>query len=392
MKKHGAIVILILVSLLSLFVSCKDKSSKEAPEIQIENKAVNHHWYYFTPKGCFQAATIESVPASPELPWTEAVRISSSSCPTQAAGTDKAFGVVNRLGIITFEQNSFSISQDLNLFTDRTAGNLAFVNDEPVFSVYKSSFFNDTISTPSYHADNSQHLFLLMFDPAAKVSYPVVSCPNITQKEDTEVIDYHWDGYNWLCCLKTVTAQKNEFSYIKWNSTASLSDLSPVNASLLITVSESTMKEFRKAKELIPYKDAPDRIKRTMAGFSQKVPFILEVKKAGGSSSAKYENAVADTKKQELKATSILCESWSCVLFEDGTMYIEGALPGKHILRDGKPVAIRLPKLPGGFVYSDFVIAGTTLYAAWEETDFYKTKKSGFVSVDLDATLYSRVR
>jgi hypothetical protein len=94
----------------------------------------------------------------------------------------------------------------------------------------------------------------------------------------------------------------------------------------------------------------------------------------------------------ELNAKAIISQSWSAALFEDGTLYIEGALPGKHILRGGKPVAIRLPKLDKGYIYSDFVISGTTLYAAWEETDFYKIKRSGFLSVDLDSTLYSRVR
>jgi len=31
------------------------------------------------------------------------------------------------------------------------------------------------------------------------------------------------------------------------------------------------------------------------------------------------------------------------------------------------------------------------MYAAWEESDFYKTGKSGFLSVDLDAILYGSV-
>ncbi len=95
---------------------------------------------------------------------------------------------------------------------------------------------------------------------------------------------------------------------------------------------------------------------------------------------------------QELKASAILAESWSAVLFEDGTFFIEGALPGKHILRGGKTVAIRLPKLPPQFVYSDFVISGTSLYAAWEESAFFKTSRSGFLSVDLDSTLYKVLR
>ena len=52
-------------------------------------------------------------------------------------------------------------------------------------------------------------------------------------------------------------------------------------------------------------------------------------------------------------------------------------------------MAIRLPLLPENFVYSDFVITETSLYAAWEETSFYKTGRSGFIYVDLENTLYS---
>ena len=42
-------------------------------------------------------------------------------------------------------------------------------------------------------------------------------------------------------------------------------------------------------------------------------------------------------------------------------------------------------KLPEGFSYGEFTIQGHTLYASWEETDFYKTARSGFISVDLAA-------
>ena len=114
----------------------------------------------------------------------------------------------------------------------------------------------------------------------------------------------------------------------------------------------------------------------------------MEVKSAGGSSNRIYENTVKNSKEKALNSKAMLAQSWSCVLFEDGTLFLEGALPGKHILRGGKPIAIRLPRLPAGFVYSDFVISDTTLYAAWEETDFFKTNRSGFLSVDLDSTLY----
>ena len=115
------------------------------------------------------------------------------------------------------------------------------------------------------------------------------------------------------------------------------------------------------------------------------------MKNAGGSSPRIYANNVAGSTEKELNATAILSQSWSAALFEDGTLFLEGALPGKHILRSGKPVAIRLPKLPVGFIYSDFVISGTTLYAAWEESSFYKTGRAGFLQVNLERTLYSRL-
>ena len=141
-----------------------------------------------------------------------------------------------------------------------------------------------------------------------------------------------------------------------------------------------------------PYEQSPERIRNMLKGFDKTIPFTIEVKTAAGASSRIYENEAPGSFETELNAKAIISQSWSAALFEDGTLFIEGALPGKHILRSGKPVAIRLPKLDEGYVYSDFVISGTILYAAWEQTDFYKVTRSGFLSVDLDSTLYSKIR
>jgi hypothetical protein len=157
------------------------------------------------------------------------------------------------------------------------------------------------------------------------------------------------------------------------------------------TPKDSWVDFFRECKRQIDYKSAPDRIKKLLAGFDTKLPFEITVKNAGGFSPRTYENTVSNINEKELHATAILSQSWSAALFEDGTLFLEGALPGRHILRSGMPVAIRLPKLPTGYVYSDFVISGTTLYAAWEESAFYKTGRSGFLQVNLDRTLYSRM-
>lgn len=386
MKKNKSIILLCLAFTLLSF-SCSKKKEYE-PQIPVEESiSTGHKWYYFGDIDIVSVDKPQNAPAKTPSPWTEAIRISSAN-----NSLDSAFALVNRMGMLCFNNEKFYLAKDISLFSDRTAENLVFFNDTPLFSVYKSAFFNDTIENPDYKIDESQHLFLLQFDTAAKISYPMVNSNNLTDAFNTEVVDYSWDGKNWICCLKTFDQTKTSFSYVKWMPSIPLLSLSPANAEESIVKVESNVNAFRDAKSQISYKEAPDRVKKLLAGFSSRIPFSLDVKTAGGYSTRKYENLIANTTEQELKATAILSESWSAALFEDGTLFIEGALPGKHILRGGKPIAIRLPKLPPNFVYSDFVISGTTLYAAWEETSFYETSRSGFLSVDLDSTLYKKIR
>ena len=393
MKKRAQLTILAIF--LILLSSCAKKEKGTDTQITInplEVKNQNHTWYYFTDQTFKEIDKIQHVPFKKQLPWTESIRISSANIADDPnAALSKAYAVVNRMGILFFEDDKISISLDKSIFDDRTAGNLIFLNNTPIFSIYKSAFFNDTISEDLYKSGKTDHLFLMQFDDTAKISYPIVNCASLTDQPNSEVVDFVWDGINWLCCIKSITEERTLFSYINWKPTVPLLTLSPANVRNSIVISESDVDTFRKAKEHIPYKDAPERIRKMLSGFSEDLPFIMEVKSAGGSSNRIYENSIRSSSEKALNSKAVLSQSWSCVLFEDGTLFIEGALPGKHILREGKPVAIRLPKLPAGFVYSDFDISNTTLYAAWEETKFYNTGRSGFLKVDLDKTLYSKL-
>ena len=400
-RKSGFLITAVFLCLTCfLLSSCKKKDkSKAKPEIvEIGNQKTDHAWYYFTQDGFARVDCPRDAPFAGTLPYTEAIRISSANNgAADANGKVKAYALANRLGVICFEGDKISLAKDINIFSNRTAANLVFIDGTPLFSVYKSVFFNDTISSASYKNDSDAHLFLVQFDDASKISYPVLNCTNLTDKKNSEITDYYWDGSEWFCSIKSVQddnggSSKTEFSYIKFRPAAPIVSISPVSANDLITVKESSVKEFRDMMSVKPYSLAPERIRTMLQGFGNTIPFLMEVKSAAGSSPRIYENEIAGSFEQELKAKAIISQSWSAALFEDGTLFIEGALPGKHILRGGKPVAIRLPKLDIGFVYSDFVISGTTLYAAWEETDFYKVSRSGFLSVDLNATLYSRIR
>ena len=388
-----AFVLIICVSSLSI-CSCK-KNQAQLPlqnTISLEITKTNHAWYYFSNTNYHNIDRQQNAPAQVQKPWTESIRISSANneAYTQSANAN-AFAIVNRLGILSFNGENISLSPDTSLFSDRTAGNLVFVNNTPVFSVYKSAFFNDTILAPDYKSDSSAHLFLLQFDSNAKISYPVLNCNNITDKTNSEVTDFYWNGLEWCCSIKTISDTKNEFSYLVFKPLVSLLSLSPSTAEGKIQKEECDADFFRSCRVHHNYTDSPDRIKKLLSGFDEKLPFIIEVKNAGGASPRIYENEVSDSTEKALNAKAILSATWSAALFEDGTLFLEGALPGKHILRSGKPVAIRLPKLPVGYVYSDFVIAGTTLYAAWEESSFYKTGRTGFLQVNLERTLFSRL-
>ena len=397
MKKAINVLILcfcfaVVITFCFVSVSCSKKGKQKDAEVETTIKEVsrNHKWYYFEDSQVLPVDKPQNVPLKSFVPWTEAVRISSSNNSISSENT--AYALVNRAGVLCFNGNSFLLQKDITLFEDRTAENLVFFNDTPLFSVYKSSFFNNTISDPVYREDSSQHFFLVQYDVNTGVSYPIINCGNITKLADTEVVDYSWDGKNWLCCLKTVNENRVGFSYVKWTPTAPLLSLTPSTASENIVLADSTEEAFRNTKKpLDSSREAPERIKKLFSGFAADIPFTIEVKTAGGYSSREYYNSASGSDKKELKVSAIISESWSAALFEDGTLYIEGALPGKHILRAGKPVAIRLPKLPPQFVYSDFVISGTTLYAAWEETDFFKTNRSGFLMLDLDSTLYKKL-
>ena len=394
MKIFNLASVITFFSVTLLFSGCKKKT--EQPPVQnlisVEITKTNHAWYYFSNTYYNRVDLPQNAPVQTPKPWTETVRISSANNEACTQNSDsKAFAVVNRLGILSFNDEVISLSRDTSLFTDRTAGNLVFLNNIPVYSVYKSAFFNDTILASDYKTDGSAHLFLLQFDSNAKISYPIINCNNLTDKTNSEVTDFYWNGLEWCCSIKTISDVKNEFSYIKFKPLNPLLTLSPATADSKIDIEECDAEFFRNCRVHHNYSDSPDRIKKLLSGFDKKLPFIIEVKNAGGSSPRIFENTVKESTEKELHAKAILSASWSAALFEDGTLFLEGALPGKHILRSGMPVAIRLPKLPVGFVYSDFVISGTTLYAAWEESSFYQTGRAGFLQVNLERTLYSRM-
>ena len=63
--------------------------------------------------------------------------------------------------------------------------------------------------------------------------------------------------------------------------------------------------------------------------------------------------------------------------FADGSFYFR---PAKS---DAKVAHLQLPALSRGYVYTDFVIAGKKILAAWEEQRFFETGRAGLLEITL---------
>ena len=381
--------IAVLCVLLSL-ASCRGKNREAARALSDAASGKKAHTWY-----CFDGGAIKAIddvrraPMQAQKPWTEAVRISSASS-SLGGGTEApaAYAVVNRLGMLVFTGDTFRLYTDAAVFSDRTAGNLVFQNDTPIFSLYKSAFFNTSLEN---NASGGVHQFLVLFDTASCVFYPLITCTALNLPAESEVTDFVWDGNVFVCSVKKSENEKTDFSYLSVQPKIPLLSLSPASAKSDLLISETDADAYRSQAAPVNIAYAPKRLQELASLVEEDTAFFVECRTAGGHSPRRYTNQMQNDDASPLSANALIADTYACLMFRDGTAYVSGALYGRHIVNGGKPVAFRLPKLPAGYAYTSFAVSGTTMYAAWEGSDFYKTGKSGFLSVDLEAILYGGV-
>lgn len=368
-----------------IFFSCR-KNSQQFIEQEKTGTNAKHAWYYFSDGNLKKAEGISSVPEIPFKPWTEAARISDISVQdSKDDSVPKGFAVVNRTGILVFNDGEAKLFQDSEIFSNSTQGNLVFYNGTPIFSVYRNSFFNQKIP-----AENSMHVFLAQFNTDQNVCYPVLDVENFGLPQSAEITDFIWDGQFWTCSVKDSGNgnEKINFSYFTFQPKTELTSISPQTAENSIFVTAATEKEFRNAKSPEDFSKAPERIKKLVSSIPADFSYSVKVKTASGHSPRIFVNNRKRAETENLEASAILSGTWAACLFPDGTFFLNGALFENRILNHGKNVALKLPKLPSGFFYKEFAVSSSHLYASWEENSFYKIARSGFICVDLNEILY----
>lgn len=377
----------VLAGALVLFASCgKDNPVQAAPETQRQPQSQirtlsPYTWYYFDTAGIKKTDSVRNVPVVAKRPWTEVVRISSASVAADIGSEPpKGYAIVNRLGIIEFDKNDFELFPDASLFSNRTAGNLVFYDNLPVYSLYRNYFFNET----SENFPVEFHPFLGHFSTTTHVSAPLLAIENLKLNRESEITDFVWDGTVWLCSIKTVSGDRTTFSYVALQPRSPLLSLTPANATQSLFITESERDVFRSMKSPENFSAAPLRLRNLLSQIPSDISFHVTCYTAGGHSPRQYISQDAENESLPLIASACIAETWICAVFQDGTVYLQGALYDEPFFRNGETVAFKLPQLPAGYIYSDFVITGESLFVSWEETAFYQTGRSGFVSVDLD--------
>ncbi len=361
-----------------ILVSC---SKKEVLEVQdlIEVKNKNHEWFCFYGGKIKQVENLSEVPFVQEKPYTEAVRISDISIEKPSENeVQKGFALVNQIGFLTFEDEKFTLSSDFNIFGGKTSDNLVFCENLPVCNLYKNSFFND------FSVNQNDSAFLVFMNPQTKVFYKILNTENISNDSSDQVTDFLYDGNVFSCMLKNSKDLQINFKYISFQLKESISLVTPQNTNENILISYNSQDEFRNAKKIEDFSKAPDRLKNLLKSVKNQ-NFEIKLYNAGGSSPKIFVQNKNDSK--TLNAEAIFSETFSAVLFQDGTIYLNGFINNKSQINSGKTCGIKLPKLPKGFLYTGFALSDNTLYASWEQTNFVKTSKSGFLMVKLSNLL-----
>ena len=391
--KHSTLILLTVIAILTLSISsCKkisdftsfSKAVKEAnPEIEfIEISKKDHKWYYFSYDSFEKVNLPQHAPQVLMKPWTEAIRISSSL----AVGTD-AFMTVNKLGILNCDpenEKQAKLITDNAIFSSLTADNLVGIDGYPVFHVYKDKEFNST------KAKNEEitHPFLVQFHPESSVFVPLLSTDDLDYNSDVEVSDITFSEGEWTVTLKTMDTNRKRFDYITFSTYDDLTNIDPMHRKDALRTETISEGEFRAKMTPEDISKSPDRVKTLLSRLPRDFSYFIQLSQQNSGLQKSYVKSDDMSNPDIMESQVLLGDTYAIAIFSDGTGFFSGALQDRYILNNDYPVAFRLPKLPKNFSYGPLIIEGDILYVAWEESVFYETGKSGFLTVDLGKVFY----
>ena len=356
--------------------------SKQIKTIEIKDGSDDHAWYFFTPNGFEKTKLPQNALLAALKPWTESIRISDGNTGADGWG----YFVVNHLGILVFDKHDIpTLIQDYHLFSSSTASNLVFEKGNAYFTLSRNSFFNKD-SAEETSADDLNRPYLVRISTENSMLYPTITYGDLQVSDGAEVSGTYFDGENWVSSIKKDEEDRTEFHYIQWNSLGNMASFPAQTKDGKISVEESSEDFYRSLNSPKSFADTPERLRSLLSSIPKNFDFTVSCKTAGEDSPRYFVNG---SPSGTTNASAVISDRWITAVFADGTTYFAGALEGHPLMNGGKNVALRLPKLPANYMYNSFCISGDYFVVSWEESDFYKTGRSGFLVVDLGRLFYT---
>ncbi len=390
-----AYIPLIAFIVSTLFFSCTEKtptSSQDSYSKLLESSnssAVStHRWFYFTEDGFKETDIPRNAPQKESMPWTNAIRITSS-----AFINDKAYFSVNKLGIIESPQ-TFGIQEkgiasetklikDTELFSQSSAADIFYIEKKPVISFFTNSIFENQEERES----SLQNPFLVGFDIEDYKYSPLLTKEDLSSKVtldgmpnflEAEIREVHLENNVWSILLKTSNTGRTDFYALSFKID---------NEVQIHEEEDKSIDEYRTLTRPKSANNLPRKIQNLLEPVPSHVSYYLNHTEENFPSTVQYEHVTNSAK--QIQGYSLGLDHCSLAIFEDGTICFAGALPSRGVLNNGQTKAFKLPDLGPGFVYGPMSLSGSTLIVSWEETSFFETARTGFLAVDMEQVLYA---
>ncbi len=375
MRSHKFIRLLLPVSVLIFFlVYCtgkKDGNSfndsvvqgQAAPEVsQNEKQSPAVQYYLFSENGNLtEADSIESAPASPFTPWTEAVRVAGL-----AVMYEPPLFLVNKAGVLpacTIDlypavlKNKIAETKTADGFYKTELGLLVRFYKNTVFSAVSAD--SDGFSLCRYNTVNNDFT-------------PVISPADFKLEKEAQLVNLEFTN-KWFASFKTEKNDRITFNYFSFNS---FDDVLKDN---YMQISQD---EFIKSTVPIDL-NSPQR---ENAGLTEIRNALTE---------CEYKNIRAEFFSEALQSKIILIKQDSgfenteeitaciCAFKNSSDLKITKAIlfaTGKMLFFNSESrqwFPYELPPLPENTVYTYFAIYENNIIAAWEEQRFFEVGKAG---------------
>ena len=227
--------------------------------------------------------------------------------------------------------------------------------------------------------------YLVRVSQENRMLYPTLTYGDLDVHGAYEIVGTVFDGDSWISAVKKTDEERTNFAYKQWKPLFALEAMQPITKDGKITMLPSSEDKFYSARAPEDFSRAPLRLQGLLSSIPAEFAFSLVCYTAGGVSPRMYSHGDDGT-----GATALIADGWICAVFADGTTYFNGALKDREILNNGANVAFRLPKLPKDYYYTHFCLSGDFLVVGWEESNFYKTGRSGILVVDMAKVFYGK--